>query len=182
MDIKIDVLPVQDSHSGYCWYKDSKGNKTTIHMITEPSEAKIVIHNTANTARGAGASSHNRYLKNNPSVTVLYQYIIDDKQIIQNTDDPMKSCWHANGGSRGSFGIEICENSDGDLLVATNKAVALCCYLITEVMKRPLSDAKDIIMQHNVFKTSKNCPNRLRGGDPYTWEEFIRRVETNNPN
>ena len=67
--------------------------------------------------------------------------------------------------------IEICENEGGDLLAATNLAAELTRYLM-EKYNIPLSN----VVQHNYW-SGKNCPARIRKGQPYTWYEFLERVE-----
>lgn len=79
----------------------------------------------------------------------------------------------ANGtGNRKSIGIEICENSDGNLLKATDNAAELTAYLM-KTYNIPLSK----VVQHNNW-SGKNCPNRIRAGQPYNWTTFLNKVQT----
>lgn len=78
----------------------------------------------------------------------------------------------ANGtGNRQSLAIEICENSDGDILKATNNAVELTVYLMKKY-NIPLSN----VVQHNKW-TGKDCPRQLRKGNPYSWDTFLSKVQ-----
>ena len=74
-------------------------------------------------------------------------------------------------GNRQSLAIEICENVDGDLLKATNLAVELTAYLMKK-HNIPLAN----VVQHNKW-SGKNCPNRIRKGEPYDWNTFLNKVQ-----
>ena len=136
----------------------------------------ICIHNTANVAKGANAASHASYLQNSgKNVSTSYHYVVDDKEIYQLLPDN-EVAWHAGDGlygtgNRQSLAIEICENSDGDLLKATNLAVELTAYLMKK-HNIPLSN----VVQHNNW-SGKNCPNRIRKGEPYDWNTFLSKVQ-----
>ena len=136
----------------------------------------ICIHNTANTSKGANAASHATYLQNSgKNSSVSYHYVVDDKEIYQLLPDN-EVAWHAGDGlygtgNRQSLAIEICENSDGDLLKATNLAVELTAYLMKK-HNIPLSN----VVQHNNW-SGKNCPNRIRKGEPYDWNTFLSKVK-----
>lgn len=135
----------------------------------------ITIHNTGNPDEGATAARHAFYKtvnggQNNP---VSYHFIVDDKEIIQLIPCD-EVAWHAgdgvNGqGNRKSIAIEICENVDGDIRKATDKAVQLTRYLMQKY-NIPLEN----VVQHNKW-SGKNCPAKIRSGVPYSWESFIRR-------
>lgn len=136
----------------------------------------LTLHNTANTSRGANAASHATYLQNSgKNSSVSYHYVVDDKEIYQLLPDN-EVAWHAGDGlygtgNRQSLAIEICENSDGDLLKATNLAVELTAYLMKKY-NIPLSN----VVQHNHW-SGKNCPNRIRKGEPYDWNTFLNKVQ-----
>lgn len=136
----------------------------------------ITIHNTANTSKGSDAENHARYMTGGGSNTyVSYHYVVDDKEIYQLLPDN-EVAWHAGDGAKGtgnrqSLSIEICENSDGDILKATNLAVELTAYL----MKKYNISISNVV-QHNKW-TGKNCPNRIRKGDPYNWATFLNKVQ-----
>lgn len=134
----------------------------------------ITIHNTDNPNRGADARAHIGYVSNT-SEKVSWHYTVDDEEIYQHLPDN-ESGYHAGDGAgkgnRQSIGIEICMNSNGDLLKATDNAAELTAYL----MKKhgiPLENVK----QHN-FWSGKNCPSEIRAGRPYSWQVFLRKVES----
>jgi N-acetylmuramoyl-L-alanine amidase len=136
----------------------------------------ITIHNTGNTAAGAGARNHANYIKGDTAANlpVSWHYTVDDKLIIQHMPDN-EIAWHCGDGGMGvgntqSIGIEICMNSDGDLLQATENAVWLTAKLC----------AKHGILIENIVQhhrwSGKNCPQMLRSGRPFNWETFIKKV------
>ena len=137
----------------------------------------ITIHNTANTDVGANAERHAIYMQGSgKNSTASYHYVVDDKEICRLLPDN-EVAWHAGDGEYGtgnrqSLAIEICENADGNLLNATNNAVELTAYLM-KLYNIPLSN----VVQHNHW-CGKNCPNRIRKGEPYNWQTFLNKVQT----
>lgn len=137
----------------------------------------ITIHNTSNSKVGANAASHASYLNNSGKDTyVSYHFVVDDKEAYQLLPCN-ESGWHAGDGANGtgnrkSIGIEICENADGNLLKATDNAVELTAYLMKQY-NIPLSK----VVQHNNW-SGKNCPMRIRAGEPYNWTTFLNKVQT----
>jgi N-acetylmuramoyl-L-alanine amidase CwlA len=136
----------------------------------------ITLHNTANTGVGADAENHAIYMQGSgKNSTASYHYVVDDKEIYRLLPDD-EVAWHAgdseNGvGNRQSLAIEICENVDGNLLNATNNAVELTAYLM-RLYNIPLSN----VVQHNYW-SGKDCPNRIRKGEPYSWQTFLNKVQ-----
>lgn len=139
----------------------------------------ITIHNAGNFNKGADAKAHAGYLSNTSDV-VSWHYTVDNSIAYQHLPDE-ETGWHAGDGTGGignrrSIGIEICVNPDGDLLKATDNAAELTAYL----MKKhgiPLENVK----QHNHW-SGKNCPSELRAGRPYSWQVFLRKVESMSKN
>lgn len=138
----------------------------------------ITIHNTGNTSKGADADNHAMWLRGGgKDQTVSYHYAVDDKQAVLIIPEN-ENAWHAGDGKNGtgnrkSLAIEICENSDGDLKKATDNAV----LLVQELMKKygiPISK----VVQHKYW-INKQCPRRLLKGEPYTWDEFLKKVRGN---
>lgn len=137
----------------------------------------VTIHNTANTDVGANAERHAIYMQGSgKNGTASYHYVVDDTEIYRLLPDN-EVAWHAadgeyGTGNRQSLAIEICENVDGDLLKATNNAVELTAYLM-KLYNIPLSN----VVQHNHW-SGKNCPNRIRKGEPYNWQTFLNKVQS----
>ena len=136
----------------------------------------ITIHNTANTKVGADAENHAIYMQGSgKNSTASYHYVVDDKEIYRLLPDN-EVAWHAGDGENGtgnrqSLAIEICENVDGNLLNATNNAVELTVYLM-KLYNIQLSN----VVQHNHW-SGKDCPNRIRKGEPYNWQTFLNKVD-----
>jgi len=143
-----------------------KRNRPGIAMKAE----YITIHDTANTARGADAKSHAKFLKNTSS-SVSWHFTVDDKVIVQHL--PVNEVgWHAGDGGNGtgnrkSIGIEICENADGNRLLAEFNA----SYLTARLMY--LYNINKVV-QHNYW-TGKDCPRILRKTG--RWKDFLDNVQ-----
>jgi len=130
----------------------------------------ITVHNTANTSPGANARAHANYVKN-PSTDVSWHFTVDDREIYQHL--PVNEVgWHAgtSSGNAQSVGIEICENSDGNLALATANAQELVAKLMGD-LNVPLSR----VVTHQ-FWSGKVCPNRLLAGQPMTWQAFLNGI------
>lgn len=137
----------------------------------------ITIHNTANTGAGAGAESHGAYMTRNggQNKQVSYHYVVDDKLIVRLLPD-IENAWHAGDGGNGagnrqSLAIEICENPESNLRVATDNAAELTARLMHD-WGIPLFN----VVQHNKW-SGKDCPRRIRKGEPYTWATFVEKVQ-----
>src|SRR5699024_6054346 len=93
----------------------------------------IVIHETANTNKGANAQAHANLQSNGNSRQASWHYQVDDKQVIQSFADNTK-CWHAGSKkyNEQSVGIEICVNSDGDFKKEVDNAIELTKLLMTK--------------------------------------------------
>ena len=137
----------------------------------------ITIHNTGNTKVSANAENHAIYMQGSgKDSTASYHYVVDDKEIYRLLPDN-EVAWHAGDsktgtGNRESLAIEICENADGNLLNATNNAVELTVYLM-KLYNIPLSN----VVQHHHW-SGKDCPNRIRKGEPYNWQTFLNKVQS----
>ena len=138
----------------------------------------ITIHNTANTGKGAGARSHASYMTVNggQNKSVSYHYVVDDSEIIRLIPDT-EIAWHAGDGAKGvgnlqSLAIEICENPESDLRKATDNAAELTARLMSD-WKIPIAN----VVQHNHW-SGKNCPRRIRNGEPYSWAQFKKTVQS----
>lgn len=135
----------------------------------------ITIHNTANTNPGAGAVNHANYLRGaGKNKAVSYHYVVDDANLVRILPDT-ENAWHAGDGANGagnrqSLAIEICENPESDLAKATDNAAALTARLMRDWCI-PIEN----VVQHHHW-SGKDCPRRLRRGEPYRWETFLDKV------
>lgn len=133
----------------------------------------IVIHETANTSKGADADAHARLQANGNSRQASWHYTVDDKEVVQSFDDRAQ-CWHA--GSRRyneqSIGIEICVNEGGNY----RKAVENAAKLTRQLMRKYNVPASRVI-QHNQA-SGKDCPRYLRNGSKgVKWADFKRLID-----
>ena len=136
----------------------------------------FTIHDTANPNAGADAKAHARYLKGDSaaSIPASWHFTVDDKVIYQHL--PLtENGWHCGDGTNGpgnrqSIGIEICENKDGNRVVAEANAAWLTAKLL-----RDYGLKIGAVKQHYDW-SKKNCPNVLRGRKN-GWSGFLKAVE-----
>src|SRR5690606_1879808 len=139
------------------------------------SKKYIVIHETANTRKGANANAHARLQASGNSRAASWHYTVDDKEIVQSFSDNAK-CWHAGNRyyNENSIGIEICVNEDGNFKKAVENAAALTRHLM-----RKYNIPESRVIQHNTA-SGKNCPSNLRSGKKgITWTDFKRMLREN---
>lgn len=132
------------------------------------SKKYIVIHETANTNKGANANAHARLQASGNSRQASWHYQVDDKEIVQSFSDNVQ-CWHAGNRkyNEQSLGIEICVNEDGDFKKAVDNAAELTRYL----MNKYNISASNVIQHQET--SGKNCPKYLRSGEKgITWNDF----------
>lgn len=137
------------------------------------SKKYIVIHETANTSKGADADAHGRLQANGNSRSASWHYTVDDKEIVQSFSDNAQ-CWHAGNASynKNSIGIEICVNSDGNFKKAVDNAAELTKYLMDKY-NVPASN----VVQHNTA-SGKDCPRYLRNGSKgINWNDFKAKIK-----
>src|SRR5690625_1491746 len=132
------------------------------------SKRYIVIHETANTRKGADANAHARLQASGNSRQASWHYQVDDNRIIQSFNDDAQ-CWHAGNRkyNEQSIGIEICVNDDGDFIKAVDNTIKLTKYLMGKY-----GISADNVIQHN-HASGKDCPRYLRSGKKgVTWPQF----------
>lgn len=139
------------------------------------SKKYIVIHETANTSKGANADAHGRLQANGNSRQASWHYTVDDKEAVQSFSDNAQ-CWHAGSTkyNKEAIGIEICVNSDGNYKKAVNNAIELT----KQLMSKYNISASNVI-QHNTA-SGKDCPKYLRAGNKgITWAQFKAKLSGN---
>lgn len=125
----------------------------------------IVIHDTGNTSKGAGADNHYKYF-NGGNRNASAHFFIDDKKILQ-VVEIKDSAWHCGKWyvsspevkdctNNNSIGIEICVNQDCNIDVAIKKAQELVLYLM-EMYNIPA----ERVITHRMC-TGKNCPANIK--------------------
>lgn len=139
----------------------------------------IVIHETDNTDRGAGAKKHGEASKNGNLGTSVHYYV-DDKNIVQ-TLEHKHGAWAVgdNGNkttkslygihNKNSIHIEICVNPESNYNKAVDNAIELTKYLMGQT-GIPLSNVK-----RHYDATRKNCPSRIQRNK--YWITFIDRLK-----
>lgn len=139
----------------------------------------ITIHNTGNSSTGANADSHGRYLRDNATAHKTYaswHYCVDSTGLVSYSIPENEVAYHSGTtkGNQNTLAIEICMNSDGDLVEATNNGAQLCAQLLK---KYGFTKAvwKENLFQHNDW-SGKNCPQMIRAGKPYDWQTFVAKV------
>ncbi len=132
----------------------------------------IVIHETANTNKGANADAHGRLQANGNSRAASWHYTVDDKEVVQSFSDNVR-CWHAGNVkyNNDGIGIEICVNSDGDYSKAVDNAVDL----VKQLMDKNNISASNVVQHHAA--SGKDCPKYLRAGSKgITWTQFKSKL------
>lgn len=136
----------------------------------------VTIHNTDNSNPGADALQNVRYMIDNAhNMYNSWHYTVDDHQIIRSVPED-EEAMHTGSreGNHTTVGIEITQNSDGNILKATNNAT----WLAANILRRHgINRAiwKENIFQHHDW-TGKDCPSQIRRGIPYDWNTFVNRV------
>ena len=131
----------------------------------------VVIHETANTAKGTDSENHSRYLLNEARNTkISWHYTVDDHQIYHHLPD-MEVGYHAGTaeGNQEGIGVEICINEDGDFEKSLDNAAQLTAYLVDQY-HLSLND----VVQHHDY-SGKDCPHQIR--EQGRWDAFLKMVK-----
>lgn len=134
----------------------------------------ITVHETANRTPGAGAAAHANLQSRGNVREASWHWQADAVEAVQSYPHTVR-CWHAGDGrgpgAYSSIAIEICVNSDGDVMQAYRNAAELVRRIMVEE-NIPLTN----VVQHNRW-SGKNCPTGLRDGRyGMRWAEFIGLV------
>ncbi|BFH10710.1 hypothetical protein J6TS7_50990 [Paenibacillus dendritiformis] len=146
---------------------DGRPNKPTRPMKPQ----YITIHNTDNSAPGATAEAHSRFILNGSGgAQKSWHYTVDDREVYQHLRDNEQG-WHAgdgNGpGNTTSIGIEVCMYQGMDEGKAWQRAVELIALL---TKRHGLNIDKVVPHRH---WSGKACPSRILP----RWSEFMQMVE-----
>ncbi|MBB5052788.1 N-acetylmuramoyl-L-alanine amidase CwlA [Afipia massiliensis] len=155
-----DYVPVGNSNR--------PGDKLTASSIT--------IHNTDNGSAGANAAAHARYMKGPDAQKrqVSWHFTVDDKFVYQSLPTN-EVAWHTATlqGNASSVGIEICMNSDLNVVACYDRAALLTAWLAYRLGIHVPS----AIFQHHDW-SKKNCPRVLRATSN-GWSDFLAKVQRN---
>ena len=140
--------------------------------------AGVTIHNTGNTGKGADALSHGKYLQGGGAGTTASWHYAVDETLATRSILESEIAWHAGDGTgNGNYktvAIEICMNSDGNITKATDNAAELAADILR---RNGITKASGYLYQHNHW-SGKNCPQKIRAGVPYSWDAFIKKVQS----
>ena len=142
--------------------------------IGQNKPAYVVVHETDNWAKGAGAATHAKALHNGNLAGSVHFYV-DDREIYQTLDISDGAYAVGDGGgkygitNRNSINLEICVNPDSDYYTAVNNAKWLCAKLLKE-----RGFGIDRLKRH-YDASRKNCPRRII--EEGLWNKFVEDVK-----
>lgn len=139
----------------------------------------IVIHDTANTSRGANALAHYKYLGHAQRYGSAHYYV-DDTKIIQTIGDSriawaVGDTWASQYRTRkdvtneNSLNVEMCINSDGNYQKTWFNTV--------ELVKNLLLRFPQCTVIRHFDATGKPCPSYMRKNDWDLWYQFLRDIK-----
>ena len=167
--IKFRYLPTKNSKQ----FSSKRRNKGNIQAI--------VIHDTGNTSKGAGALNHKTYLDGATRQGSAHFYV-DDKEIIQTIGDS-RTAWsvgdtwgHKNNPNRlkdlnnyNTISIEMCINSDGNYKQMYYNTVELVKNLMEQL------NIKRVVRHYDI--TGKSCPDHFKPNNWERWEKFLTDIK-----
>ena len=136
----------------------------------------LVIHDTGNPNKGAGALNHRNYVENNKRGASAH-YFVDDKVIVQYVGDSLSA--GSVGDGRGRYGItnanslsiEMCINSDADYAKTYKNTVELTKNL----MKKFNIPIERVVRHYDASR--KSCPNHMRKNNWNKWWKFKKDIQ-----
>lgn len=137
----------------------------------------LVIHDTGNSNKGAGALAHRNYVENNKRGASAH-YFVDDKVIVQYVGDSLSA--GSVGDGKGKYGItnanslsiEMCINSDADYAKTYENTVEL-----TKNLMKKFNIPIDRVVRH-YDASRKSCPNHMRQNNWSKWWKFKEDIQT----
>lgn len=143
----------------------------------------IVIHETDNWDKGAGAKRHAQAMSNG-NLKGTVHYYVDDKSIYQTLEHKNGAYAVGDNGNKvakslygihnyNSINIEICVNSDSDYNKAINNAIELTKYL----MKVENISINNVVRHYDA--TRKNCPRKIIATKG-AWDSFKNKLKGSN--
>lgn len=137
----------------------------------------IVIHDTANTGKGADAMAHYRYLQHATRAGSAHYYV-DDKDIVQTIDDSVVAWavgdkWARKNATRddvtnyNSISVELCINQGIDKAKAYQNLLWLTKYLMAKFNAE--------VVRH-FDATGKPCPRSWQANNWSGWWRFKKEL------
>lgn len=134
----------------------------------------IIIHETDNISKGAGASAHASAQYNGNIGKASVHYYVDDKEIYKCLDHSSGS-WNCGDGqgrngihNNNTISIEICVNPDSNYDTAVSNCIDLVRYLKNGYYKNC-----KVVRHYDA--SGKWCPRKIL--DNNYWNTFLNRVE-----
>ena len=163
-------------------YRPTKNAKQYGSKKRNLSDIKfIVIHDTGNTNRGAGALGHLNYLDGATRYGSAHYYV-DDKIIAQPIGDSrvawsVGDTWARKNRTRtdvnnsNSISIEMCINADSDYNAMYKNVVEL-----TKNLMQKYNIPLDRVVRH-YDASGKPCPNHMMAGNWAKWKRFLYDID-----
>lgn len=137
----------------------------------------IVIHDTANTGKGADAMAHYRYLQHTTRVGSAHYYV-DDKEIVQTIDDSVVAWsvgdkWARKNRTRedvtnyNSVNVELCINEGIDKAKAYQNLLWLTRQLTAKYHA-------EVVRHYDA--TGKPCPRSWQANNWAQWWKFRKEL------
>lgn len=136
----------------------------------------LVIHDTGNPNKGAGALNHRNYVENNKRGASAH-YFVDDKVIVQYVGDSLSA--GSVGDGKGKYGItnanslsiEMCINSDADYAKTYKNTLEL-----TKNLMRKFNIPINRVVRH-YDASRKNCPGHMRQNNWSKWWKLKEDIQ-----
>ena len=155
--------------------KINKRLSTTNVTLNANNPKYIIIHETDNTDRGAGAERHCKAQSNGNLGEASVHYYVDDTGVYQAVEHK-HATWNCGDGNnryginnKNTISIEICVNPDSDYNKAVDNAVELVRYL-----KNGYYSNCKVVRHYDASR--KNCPRRILANG--YWNTFLERVNS----
>lgn len=136
----------------------------------------IVVHDTGNISKGAGAINHYKYF-NGGNRNASAHFFVDDNCIVE-TVEVAYSSWHCADGhgkygitNKNSIGVEICVNSDSDIIKAKKNARNLIRFLMN-FYNIPW---ENVVRHYDASR--KICPKSMSGNNWAEWWIFKEEIK-----
>lgn len=155
--------------------KINKRLSTTNVTLNSNNPKYIIIHETDNTSRGAGAETHCKAQANGNIGKASVHYYVDDTGVYQAVEHK-HATWNCGDGNnryginnKNTISIEICVNSDSDYNKAVDNTVELVRYL-----KNGYYSNCQVVRHYDASR--KNCPRKILANR--YWNTFLERVNS----
>ncbi|SUY33354.1 enterotoxin [Clostridium perfringens] len=155
--------------------KINKRLSTTNVTLNANNPKYIIIHETDNTSKGAGAETHCKAQANGNIGKASVHYYVDDTGVYQAVEHK-HATWNCGDGNnryginnKNTISIEICVNSDSDYNKAVDNTVELVRYL-----KNGYYSNCQVVRHYDASR--KNCPRKILANG--YWNTFLERVNS----